>query len=126
MSPELIAPQEFGLKTRRPTKHSDCYAFGMVIYETISGNLPFHEDADPMVILKVLRGERPRRSMEFTEKGLWEILKRCWTPRASERPSIERVLQRLDMYSNLRVLPSPRMDLMKGGSSIPTLVSSPS
>ena len=89
------------------------------------GNLPFHEDADPMVILKVLRGESPHRSMEFTEEDLWEMLKKCWTSRASERLSIELVLQRLDMYSNLRALPAPGMDLMNGGSPIPTPVSSP-
>ena len=41
MSPELIAPVEFGLTNSRPTTASDCYAFGMVVYETISGHVPF-------------------------------------------------------------------------------------
>ena len=59
MSPELIAPQRFGFKNSRPTKPSDCYALGMVIYETISGNLPFHEHTDLAVFAKVLEGERP-------------------------------------------------------------------
>jgi serine/threonine protein kinase len=56
MSPELIDPQRFGLKGSRPTRSSDCYALGMVIYETISGNLPFHEHTDLTVFVKVLEG----------------------------------------------------------------------
>ena len=33
MSPELLDPERFGVEGDRPTKKSDCYAFGMVIYE---------------------------------------------------------------------------------------------
>ena len=37
MSPELFDPESFGLQEGRPTKASDCYALGMVIYEVLSG-----------------------------------------------------------------------------------------
>jgi serine/threonine protein kinase len=33
MSPELVDPELFGVQGDRPTKQSDCYALGMVIYE---------------------------------------------------------------------------------------------
>ena len=33
MSPELFYPGDFGLPKFHLTKESDCYAFGMVIYE---------------------------------------------------------------------------------------------
>ena len=33
MSPELLDPERFGSSDERPTKQSDCYAFGMAIYE---------------------------------------------------------------------------------------------
>ena len=36
MSPELLYPEGFGIPQQegdRPTRQSDCYAFGMVIYE---------------------------------------------------------------------------------------------
>ena len=36
MSPELLDPEKFGLpisEDNRPTRQSDCYALGMVIYE---------------------------------------------------------------------------------------------
>ena len=99
MSPELIAPQELGLDTSRPTKASDCYSLGMVIYETISGNLPFHEDTDLAVFLKVVRGERPRRTPGFT-RSLWKKLKQCWVPHPDDRPGIEGVLQCLEMCNS--------------------------
>lgn len=59
MSPELIAPDKFGLESSHPTESSDCYALGMVVYETISGNLPFYKYTDLAVFVKVLGGERP-------------------------------------------------------------------
>lgn len=33
MSPELLDPDRFGITDCRPTKQSDCYALGMVVYE---------------------------------------------------------------------------------------------
>ena len=33
MSPELLDPERFGADSDRPTKQSDSYAFGMVVYE---------------------------------------------------------------------------------------------
>jgi len=33
MSPELLDPDRFRISDSRPTKQSDCYAFGTVVYE---------------------------------------------------------------------------------------------
>jgi len=98
MSPELIAPEKFGFKNSRPTISSDCYALGMVIYETISGNVPFHTAIDVSVFMKVVEGERPSRGAKFTT-DLWGMLERCWASGPNDRPSIEAVLQCLDMIS---------------------------
>jgi len=106
MGPELIAPEQFGFKTSRPTKPSDCYALGMVIYETISGNLPFHEDADLTVFMKVMEGKRPPRGAGFAG-GLWKMLEVCWAPQPDDRPSIEDVLRCLEATSNSSEPASP-------------------
>lgn len=103
MSPELIDPQQFGFKKSRPTKSSDCYALGMVIYETISGFLPFYEHTDLNVFVKVLKGERPRRESGFT-KTLWEMMKLCWA-QPGARPSVRSVLQCLEAVSNPSEVP---------------------
>lgn len=105
ISPELIDPQRFGLENNRPTKHSDCYALGMVIYETISERLPFHQHAEFTVFLKVLAGEHPLRGPGFTE-SLWRMLESCWASQPSDRPSTEDVLRCLKWGFNLPELPS--------------------
>jgi len=109
MGPELIAPQDFGFKNSRPTKPSDCYSLGMVIYETISGNIPFHEHTDLTVSVKVLRGERPSRGARFTE-SLWGMLGQCWASQPSNRPSVEGVLRCLETSSILPEPSSPGVD----------------
>ena len=100
MSPELIDPERFGLKKTRPTKESDCYALGMVIYEVLSGQTPFAPWKAPLVIQRVLEGQRPGRpereeGTPFTD-GIWEMLERCWKPQPNERISAEVVLQHLE------------------------------
>jgi len=109
MGPELIAPQDFGFKNSRPTKPSDCYSLGMVIYETISGNIPFHEHTDLTVSVKVLRGERPSRGARFTE-NLWGMLEQCWASQPNNRPSVEGVLRCLETSSILPEPSSPGVD----------------
>ena len=100
MSPELVAPEEFGFKRSRPTKSSDCYAFGMVIYETISGNLPFYETRDMAVFLSVVLGKHPSRGAAFSE-DLWKMMESCWRFQPDDRPSIADVLRFLRADSNI-------------------------
>ena len=109
MGPELIVPERFGLKKSRPTIPSDCYALGMVIYETISGNMPFHEDTDLTVFMKVMDGKRPPRGRGFAE-SLWRVLKLCWAPQPGDRPDINDVLQCLETISSLPEALSPGPD----------------
>ena len=81
----------------------------MVIYETISGNLPFHEHADLAVVVKVLGGERPPRGAWFVG-SLWKLLEQCWASQPNNRPSIEDVLLRLEMVPSLSEPHSPGVD----------------
>ena len=113
MSPELIDPHRFGLGKSRPTKPSDCYALGMVIYEIISGNLPFHKDTNPTVCMKVVDGKRPPRGARFSG-NLWKMLELCWADEPNKRPSVEDVLRCLETTSEP---PSPGTDEDGGWSS---------
>ena len=103
MSPELFHPKDFGLEDSRRTKCSDCYAFGMVIYEVLSGRVPFFGYDVFAVVAKVGRGERPERPQGAEGKlfthVIWGILERCWAPRRDNRPRIEDVLQFLEEAS---------------------------
>lgn len=100
MSPELLDPESFGLTKIRPTKESDCYALGMVIYEVLSGLTPFAPYGSPIIIRKVLDGERPGRpqgeeGLLFTD-GIWLVVKLCWQARPGDRSSAKAVLLGLE------------------------------
>ena len=95
MSPELVAPEKYGFKKGHLTRSSDCYALGMVIYETISGNVPFHEHSDISASVKVMLGEHPTRGEVFPEH-LWKVMESCWASTPEDRPSIGDVLRCLE------------------------------
>ena len=100
MSPELIDPLKFGFEKSRLTKFSDCYALGMVIYETVSGRMPFHKYSNYLVSLKVVNGERPPRGVSFPD-SLWKMLELCWASQQDDRPNVEDVLQCLESSSQV-------------------------
>ena len=94
MSPELLDPESFKLKKSRPTRESDCYALGMVVYEILSGQAPYSPSCAPL--LEILRGVRPERPQGaqgawFTDE-IWGMLELCWKHEPSERISAKTVL----------------------------------
>ncbi|KAF9642287.1 kinase-like protein [Thelephora ganbajun] len=103
-SPELLVPDQFGLKESNPTKASDCYALGMVIYEVLSGRAPFAQYSFLAVVWRVLEGERPTRPQEaqgsrFTD-NIWRTLELCWKPQPGDRISAKTVLHGLEENSS--------------------------
>ena len=103
MSPELLDSDPTGLRNERSTKQSDCYALGMVVYEVLSGYVPFASFGRYVVVRKVMDGERPQRprgveGARFT-KDLWRMLNRCWATRPEDRPSVSAVLEFLEGVS---------------------------
>ena len=100
MSPELLAPDVFGLKESRPTKESDCYALGMVVYEVLSGRTPFAPSDPPVIMRRILDGERPERlqgndGRRFTD-GIWMAVQLCWKPQPRDRISAKDTLLGLE------------------------------
>ena len=117
MSRELLTLDQSGLKNCRPTKHSDCYALGMVIYEVLSGHVPFAPFGHYVALRKVVDGERPQRprgveGVRFSNE-LWRTLNWCWATRPESRPSSLAVLECLERVSRDTEPPS----LGVGGNS---------
>ena len=123
MSPEFLAPDRFNLKESRPTKESDCYALGMVIYEVLSGQVPYAQCNQLVVAQRILAGERPRRPQgtRFTD-GLWKMLELCWRAQPGDRPSLNTVLRRLQDIT--RPLEPPDVDGRSAAASDPGTFSS--
>jgi len=115
MSPELLDPDNFGSKDSRPTKESDCYAFGMVVYEVLSGKAPFTPYRDFVVMRKIIEGERPERPQgtegEWFTDYLWDTLQLCWKHQPGERPTVKVVLgylERISLWTDDRMDDTPR------------------
>ena len=90
--PELLLPDRFGLKDSRPTKESDCYALGMVIYEVLSGKVPFSGLKDFIVIPKVVEGERSRMDLiqcPGFSMGIGTWTAAGWTRVTLETPAVD-------------------------------------
>ena len=107
MSPELFDSEA---QDRCPSKCSDCYALGMVVYEVLSLCMPFYQYQNRDIPSKVVQGDRPARpegadGVWFTDK-VWEVLERCWVPEPQNRPSTKDVLRCLEKGSMSRVPPS--------------------
>lgn len=103
MSPELLDPDQFEFCDGRPTKESDCYALGMVIYEVLSGKTPFVPLKELIVMRKVLEGERPRipegiEGVWFVD-DVWRMMNRCWAAQPESRPNAEAILNCLEGVS---------------------------
>ena len=120
MSPELLDPDRFGISDSRQTKQSDCYAFGMVVYEVCSdvifptsaevllvchqvlcGKTPYWEITNEAgVMLAIPRGDRPQKpeameNLGFTNQ-LWELVEQCWSVDIGARPDVRTVLSHLN------------------------------
>ncbi|CAE6471540.1 unnamed protein product [Rhizoctonia solani] len=85
-APEIIEGES------KATRASDIYALGMVILETITGEIPYAGVKDPAIMFKVLQKILPSRSQTHIPTGieqadrLWVMLTRCWAHDPSERP----------------------------------------
>ncbi|KAF9646793.1 kinase-like protein [Thelephora ganbajun] len=125
MSPELFDPE---IQGHRRTKSSDCYAFGMVIYEVLSGHIPFYQYQHFAACCKVFKGGRPERpqgveGVWFTD-DVWVTLECCWASQPENRPNVKDVLQRLEKVARSWVLPSPRLLTVPSTAGPPTWGSS--
>jgi serine/threonine protein kinase len=89
-----MAPETFNPRVGNTS--SDIWSFGMVMYEVLTRKDPYHELPMFTVIAKVANGVTPSRPETITNDKIWELMKSCWTPRPTERPSIQEIIARLD------------------------------
>lgn len=100
MSPELLIPDEQSELPGR-TVFSDCYAFGMVIYEVLTDKTPFYHITGPdyVVFTRLLQGERPDIPVDTPpaahDSGLWKIVEQCWETEPIQRPALSEVRDQL-------------------------------
>ncbi|KAF9784796.1 kinase-like domain-containing protein [Thelephora terrestris] len=104
MSPELLIGEG-----STPTRQSDCYALGMVVYEVLTGLRPFYHLGTYAVVIAVQKGERPKRPPNARSLGfsdvLWGLTVRCWSKSSTARPTAQALLDCLQDASHIWVPP---------------------
>jgi serine/threonine protein kinase len=88
-APEVLRALRDGTKVEYSAA-VDVYGFGMVCYELLTGNLPFHGHSLSDYDL-VLSGERPDVSNEVP--WMRNLLHRCWHEDPHQRPGWDEILQ---------------------------------
>ena len=103
LAPELLKPPRDGNDT--PVTESgpaDVFAFAMLAVEVFTGNVPFEEQKNEAVILRISLGGRPEMPGDAQTMGLtaemWELLGSCWQQDPEERPTMEEVVKRWEKF----------------------------
>jgi len=97
MAPELLYPQMFGLNDARVSKQTDIYAFGIVVYEVLTGYPPFGAGRrrQAEIILRVIEGQRPSKPENAGDIGFgggtWELTQQCWNQDRGKRLKVDKI-----------------------------------
>lgn len=99
-----MAPELFTVDDARHTKESDVWAFGCVVFEVLSGKVPYHEKRnDRTVIIAIAHGEHPSKparlsDVSWIDAKLWTMMLDCWKKNPDDRPPVASLLTRLRHY----------------------------
>jgi Protein tyrosine and serine/threonine kinase len=86
-APEVLSRKEYG-------KPADVYAFGMMLWELVTREIPFHPTPIDLVKSVVFDGERPEIP-EHTPQCYAELIRRCWAQEPRVRPCFDEVIREL-------------------------------
>ena len=90
MAPELFS------EGARASKKADMYAFGMLVYEVITGSHPFEHHRVVALPALTMQGSRPPRPEDPVAvgfgQGMWEFVEKCWDKNPQLRPSATEAL----------------------------------
>ena len=105
MAPELFSEAPV------PSKEADMYAFGMVIYEVITGVRPFGQRRMQELLLLNSGGVKPDRPEEPVAigfgQGTWEFAERCWDENPERRPTAREASEHFESVSRTSTIVNP-------------------
>lgn len=94
--PFLKLPGEKVLETKGTSNASDVYSFGIVVWEVLSRQVPWADQARPrdIYLRVVIREERPTIPTD-APADIAEMLLGCWAQAPEARPTFEALLERI-------------------------------
>ena len=103
LAPELINPPIASDVEPGPP---DIFAFSMVAYEVLTGKLPFDGQSRAMAALSISQESRPEFPQNAEGTGLTaqmqDLLRRCWRHNPMERPTIDEVVETLELLDEIK------------------------
>ena len=74
--------------------------FGMLVFETLTGKVPFFDDSASTATRKIMDGERPPRPadavLDAGTAPLWALHVECTARDPAARPALAAIVPRLD------------------------------
>ena len=103
LAPEIINPARRGITIPvRDSKAADVFAFGMFAVEVFTGKVPFEEQRDEAVVLRISQGGRPEMPQNAQEVGLtdemWRLFESCWRQNPKKRPTMPKVVRKWQRF----------------------------
>jgi len=84
------------------SKPADVFAFAMFAVEVFTGKVPFEEQRNEAVVLRIMRGGRPAMPANAQAVGLtgemWKLLESCWQQNPKNRPTMDEVVRRWETF----------------------------
>jgi len=117
MAPELFS------EDAKPSTEADMYAFGMVVYEVITGARPYGQRKlmeIPALTIHGLKPSRPEDPMPIGfGQGTWEFAERCWDGNRTQRPLARAALEHFERVakSSTIVDPGPTIRIQPTGGA---------
>ncbi|KAG9115468.1 hypothetical protein FRC07_007547, partial [Ceratobasidium sp. 392] len=101
MAPEAHQRMVEDLPPERPTWPADIWAWGYLVYETVTNKLPYYQYRNDFLVSGAIqRGELSPRPADddpesdaFLTTRFWPLLERCWSMTPRKRPEITMIVQ---------------------------------
>ena len=103
LAPEMVTPTRKGvaMPVMEP-KAADLFEFGMLAVEVFTGKIPFEEQKNEAVVLRISQGGRPAMPLNARDMGLtvemWGVLEGCWQQMPKKRPTMNDVVKRWQKF----------------------------
>lgn len=81
--------------TEQVTDRSDSYSYGMILWEILTGQVPFHEEPYEMTVMELVEAGEREKIPEDCHPIWKEIIEACWDEIPMNRPSMAEILDRL-------------------------------
>ena len=97
-TPEWMSPE--ALRNDNVDELSDVYSFGIILWELITLNFPWHELNDPVQIVgKVAFLHHRPKIPSWVEPEMEQLLSDCWSRESCDRPEFTHILELLQTMS---------------------------